>query len=350
MPIAARNASAVCATSSGPWVAERNPPIRPFVSTPCTSSARRSLLAIALGWFFSSSRVSLRVEPTTYLIQVGARDPGGLVGEGVISAWVTFRPDRDLDRDGWLRPQDCDDGNAGVHPGAPDRPGDGADQDCDARDADDDGYAVPSDCDDRSPGVNPGAVDVPDDGVDQDCDRADAVDTDRDDDGFSRPQDCRDDRRDVNPGAVDVPGDRVDQDCAEGDAPYPALLSGVSGYFRRAGRSLAFVELAVSSVPRRTSVVLRCRGRGCPFERRTRSVERAASRVDLTRTVRSVRLRRGTVFELTLLKRGHVGRVVRWSVRSLRRAPRRTNLCRPPGTRRPGSCEEPARGAAARAP
>jgi hypothetical protein len=42
---------------------------------------------------------------------------------------------RDADRDGYNSPQDCDDGNAAIHPGAFDVPEDGLDQDCDGVDA-----------------------------------------------------------------------------------------------------------------------------------------------------------------------------------------------------------------------
>jgi hypothetical protein len=39
-------------------------------------------------------------------------------------------------------------------------------------DHDADGYNRPQDCDDANPAINPGALDVPADGVDQDCDGA----------------------------------------------------------------------------------------------------------------------------------------------------------------------------------
>jgi len=40
----------------------------------------------------------------------------------------------DLDRDGYCAPEDCDEVNADIHPGAHDPAGDGVDQDCDGAD------------------------------------------------------------------------------------------------------------------------------------------------------------------------------------------------------------------------
>src|SRR5437763_769967 len=42
-------------------------------------------------------------------------------------------------------------------------------------DADHDGYSPPADCDDTDSHVHPGAPEVPNDGIDQDCNGADAA-------------------------------------------------------------------------------------------------------------------------------------------------------------------------------
>ena len=133
------------------------------------------------------------------------------------------RPDGandDLDSDGFLAADDCDDTDASVHPGSLERCN-GVDDDCDGTvddnpidpilfypDQDGDGYGVyegakqactapfdfaasPGDCDDLDPDAHPGA-DERCDGVDDDCDGdvdVDAVDAtawypDRDQDGY----------------------------------------------------------------------------------------------------------------------------------------------------------------------
>ncbi|MBN2799961.1 MAG: hypothetical protein JXX28_12515, partial [Deltaproteobacteria bacterium] len=172
----------------------------------------------------------------------------------------------DADRDGFGRPgvglraceapdgyvsstTDCDDLEASVYPGAPQRC-DGLANDCDAglpadeSDVDGDGYmACEDDCDDALANVHPGAPEHCD-GVDEDCntlvdDRA--VDQtvwhlDADGDGFghfyiTRTQcvapasfvadatDCDDDDANANPVAREIPGNGKDDTCDGEDRP-----------------------------------------------------------------------------------------------------------------------------------
>jgi hypothetical protein len=115
---------------------------------------------------------------------------------------------------------DCDDLDAGRYPGAPERCGDGIDQDCDGADlpcpmgdGDQDGFPVSTDCDDADPRRFPGAPERCGDGVDQDCDGLDEpCEQDADHDGYTVGTDCDDTNFRVHPGATEWCNGR-DDDC-----------------------------------------------------------------------------------------------------------------------------------------
>jgi hypothetical protein len=105
--------------------------------------------------------------------------------EACLDAVCTGGIPTDADSDGVVADgcggNDCDDGNADIHPGAVDWCEDGIDQDCngsdldcDCRDLDGDGYEDEvcggRDCDDEDANVNPDADEICSDWVDNDCD------------------------------------------------------------------------------------------------------------------------------------------------------------------------------------
>jgi hypothetical protein len=176
--------------------------------------------------------------------------------------------DYDCDRDGhvagflpddWpttLPIDDCDDGDASIHPDAIDACYDRIDADC-ARDDDFDcdrdahadaahafdydGSLPADDCDDATPATHPGAFDARFDGVDADCDPLGEYDADGDGwvtDAWAEAAglpggDCDDADATIHPGAVDAPYDGIDADCAgdddcdaDADGGVPSGLSG----------------------------------------------------------------------------------------------------------------------------
>jgi hypothetical protein len=145
----------------------------------------------------------------------------------------------DKDGDGFPAGGDCDDLRAEVHPGAKepccnpaltgeaavrecDRNCDGKITPCDPNDKDMDGHVAKAaggdDCDDTLPGgaeIYPGAPEKCGDGIDQNCDGSDvpcAQVTDKDGDGYSPPADCNDKNADVHPWADEKCND-IDDDC-----------------------------------------------------------------------------------------------------------------------------------------
>ena len=142
----------------------------------------------------------------------------------------------DMDGDGYLPPQDCNDSLAEFHPLAqepccdPELKGNAAieacDRNCDGKvnacspnDQDLDGYLPQSmggyDCDDSDPAVHLGAPEKCGDGIDQDCSGQDIPCdqvTDNDDDGYSPPVDCNDSNGDIHPFALELCNDK-DDDC-----------------------------------------------------------------------------------------------------------------------------------------
>jgi len=163
---------------------------------------------------------------------------------------------------------DCNDGDPQTHPGAPELPGDGVDQDCSGADSlqcfvdtDRDGYGstatVPAgdadcadpgesglstDCDDANPAIYPGAPETPGDNIDQDCNGHDTIScfADADQDGFGNDgglkvlaadgacdkaqgeaassTDCDDTDPGIRPNATDILDDGVDQNCSGTDS------------------------------------------------------------------------------------------------------------------------------------
>lgn len=168
------------------------------------------------------------------------------VDEGAADCGTVVDTDNDADGYFVIAGNDCNDGDATIHPGATDTPDNGIDEDCDGvdnhvdpedPDADADGYTVVAgkDCNDADAAVHPGATETANNGIDEDCDGADS-DADADGDGYTvGGGDCNDADATVHPGAKDceaytslsleLGGDKIDNDC-DGDIDEESSCSG----------------------------------------------------------------------------------------------------------------------------
>ena len=115
-------------------------------------------------------------------------------------------------------------------------------------------------------------------------------------------------------------------------SPFPQML--IDG--RVAGRTTSITTLRLRRVPGGATVGLACRGRGCPFRRKTIKVRGGSSRtVALKRLQR--RMRAGTVVVITVRKGNALGKYIRLRFRR-GLAPARLDRCVAPRSSKPVRC------------
>jgi len=212
-------------------------------------------------------------------------------------------------------------------------------------DRDGDGVAVPEDCDDGNAAIHPGANDAFDDGIDQDCSGADAENPDRDGDGAARPADCDDGNPFIRPGAADAPGNGIDEDCSGGDAQLPpkpleVTRATVARFFAVFREFTKVTRLQVNNTRPGMRIELRCSGRGCPTALRgkTRKVTvRTAGSVKFTKLLKRARLRPKAAIEVRVFETGAIARVDRFVMKD-RKNPVQVSRCLAPGADKPGAC------------
>ncbi len=205
-------------------------------------------------------------------------------------------------------------------------------------DRDGDGFATPADCDDHDAAIRPGVVDVPENGIDEDCVGGDFVILDRDGDGVGRPADCDDADPRVRPGLAEIPGNAVDEDCSGGPAPFRPTGAEITSRFSASARGTKVVRLVARRVPAGATVLLRCRGRGCPKPRTVRrEIGKAAKKVKLHPLLAGRRLKPGAKLQVRVTLPDAIGTVAIFKVRD-GRLPVRRSRCLPPGAAKPQRC------------
>lgn len=124
------------------------------------------------------------------------------------------------------------------------------------------------------------------------------------------------------------------RDCA---VKLPRLVVAI-GFDAHVGkRYTVFTKLVVQPAVAGTAIHVRCTGRGCPFQTRTRTVTKNARRLDLTALVRRAKLRRGAQIAVRVTKANTVGASATIGVRD-RKRPRRVVRCLFPGDPVPAPC------------
>jgi PKD domain len=111
-------------------------------------------------------------------------------------------------------------------------------------------------------------------------------------------------------------------------SPFPVVR--IAG--RLTSRGARITLLSVRG-PRRAKVVLRCKGRKCPYKRTTARIKRR--RVDFKRMRRE--LRAGTIIRIFVSQRGKIGKYTRFRIRR-GKVPARIDRCLEPGATKASRC------------
>ena len=158
------------------------------------------------------------------------------------------------------------------------------------------------------------------------------IDADRD--GFFSGQDCNDSNPAIRPGAREIPGNRVDEDCNGVAAPGRITSRVTSSGRLDSRRRNVFRRFRVQNLPANAKAQLRCRGKACPFKRKS-AKRRSDGSVNLLPLLgRRHRLAPGVTLEVWLTAPDTIGKVVRFTT-SRRKFPSGVVYCVPVGAQKP---------------
>jgi Ca2+-binding RTX toxin-like protein len=161
---------------------------------------------------------------------------------------------------------------------------------------------------------------------------------DADGDGYGVPEDCAPLDPAIHPGAGEIHGNAVDEDCKDGPA-YLRVVTPISySILRRLNPPRTrFKRLVISEVQAGDRIEVRCKGRGCPFKKRTRIGQPGTPTVNVAKMLKRRYLRRGAVVEIRVLRENQIGKVQRYRI-GRGGAVKSTGLCLFVGATTPAPC------------
>jgi Ca2+-binding RTX toxin-like protein len=163
---------------------------------------------------------------------------------------------------------------------------------------------------------------------------------DVDADGVPAPADCDDHNAKKRPGFDDIPGNKVDEDCKGGPAPFPRVTTSIQFTFQPFANGTDVLLLKARGVPEKGRVEMRCRGgraKGCFNGVKKFRFKRGKDTANIRGPVRSSRLGIGATLDIRVLAPRSIGKVVTFTMRSLK-GPKQRTLCLRPGKTKPKRC------------
>ena len=113
--------------------------------------------------------------------------------------------------------------------------------------------------------------------------------------------------------------------------PFPPLTGSLANEWRVGSAGTRNVVLTAKGFPRGTTVRMQCSGGGCAIGDVRRRVSSGGQAVNLHRFLGDRMLRPGARVRLSFTRRGHVGRVLRYRMRSGGALPDVDFMCQRPG-------------------
>jgi hypothetical protein len=109
----------------------------------------------------------------------------------------------------------------------------------------------------------------------------------------------------------------------------------VRTFWARAPRYVLLRTMTVTQLPAGAKVRQRCKGKGCPFSKRTLKIRN--SKANGAKGFKHAKLRRGTTLQIWITVPGKIGKVVVYTVPK-KGFPKGRQRCLPPGAAKPVQC------------